>query len=83
MSASPDLFAPDGVASRVTSKCLLCSAPSRVMGLFVPGDSRLWGAATGKDRTVVYGLCGACYVRPDVVDVVEERIFHFVSGGEA
>lgn len=80
---SPDTFAPDGPVARVTSRCLLCSRKSAVLGLFIPGDSRLWGAAAGTDRSIVYGLCRACYDRPDVVEVVEERIFSFVSGGAA
>ena len=73
------LFASGGP----TSKCLLCSAPSELGALFLPNDAQLWGAPAGKHRMVGYGLCGACYDRPDLTDVVEARIFAFVAGGAA
>jgi len=83
VNVSPDLFAPDGIVARTTQRCLLCSNRSRILGLFVPSSSQLYGAAAGHDRSIAYGLCSSCYARPDVVEVVEERIFRAVSGGEA
>ena len=58
-------------------------APSALLGLFVPGDSQLFGAPAGRDRTVAYGLCSPCFARPDVLEAVEERVFEAVAGGAA
>lgn len=78
-----NLLDPDGLVSRVTSRCILCKAPSALVGLLFPHDSRLWGAPAGKDRVIGYGVCSACYARPDMTDAVEERIFGYVAGGAA
>ncbi len=79
-------YTPDPVGnlmSSVTSRCLLCKAPSALLGVFLPGDSQLWGAPAGRERMVGYGLCSPCHDRPDVVELVEQRIFGFVAGGAA
>lgn len=60
--------------------CLLCGAQSTMSGVFIPGSSRLWGAPAGRDRTVVYTLCDACFARPDQTDACELRISQELDG---
>ena len=60
--------------------CLLCGAQSSITGVFIPGNSRLWGAPAGKDRTIVYTLCDACYARPDQTDATEQHLSQALDG---
>jgi len=60
--------------------CLLCGSESTITGVFIPGNSRLWGAPAGKDRTIVYTLCDDCYARPDQTDATEQRISQALDG---
>jgi hypothetical protein len=60
--------------------CLLCGSPSSITGVFIPGNSRLWGAPEGRQRHIVYPLCGACYARPDQTDATELRISQELDG---
>ncbi len=60
--------------------CLLCGSKSTMTGVFIPGDSRLWGAQAGRDRTIVYTLCDDCYARPDQTDACEQRISQELEG---
>jgi hypothetical protein len=45
--------------------CLLCKRRARSVGVFFPTDSRLYGAAPGKQRMIGYGLCRRCEKLPD------------------
>ena len=83
----PDLppapFGPDDPVAVATDRCLLCRAPSTVLGVFVPGTPQSWGAPAGKDRLVCYGLCSPCFAREDVLDVVEGMILEALLGSAA
>jgi len=65
---------------RAHPPCLLCGSESTVTGVFIPGNSRLWGAPAGRNRTIVYTLCGDCYARPDQADACELRISQELDG---
>jgi hypothetical protein len=41
--------------------CILCGKPfANGAGVFVPNNSQSWGAPAGKQRYLVYPLCGEC-----------------------
>ena len=65
---------------RTHPPCLLCGAQSSMTGVFIPADSRLWGAPAGGDRTIFYTLCDDCYARPDQTDATEQRISQELDG---
>ena len=60
--------------------CLLCGNKSSMTGVFIPADSRLWGAPAGRDRMVLYALCDGCFTRPDQTDACEQRISDSLLG---
>lgn len=37
--------------------CTLCGAPTQNRSVFVPNDSRKYGAGAGKQRYIIYPLC--------------------------
>jgi len=65
---------------RAHPPCLLCGATSSMTGIFIPGNSSLWGAPAGRDRTVLYTLCDDCYARPDQTAAAELRISQELDG---
>ncbi len=65
---------------RAHPPCLLCGSKSSITGVFIPENSRLWGAPAGRDRTIIYTLCDDCYARPDQTDACEQRISQELDG---
>lgn len=54
--------------------CCLCGAPVDRSAVFIPHDSRRFGAAPHKDRVIIYGLCGQCLNQDDVLSMVETKM---------
>lgn len=79
----PAPFGPNHPFAVITARCLLCEAPSAVLGAFLPADSQAYGAETGTDRTILYGLCRPCYERPEILDLVEAVILDATRGAAA
>lgn len=64
--------------------CTLCGAsPATRKGVWCPTAeaSRKLGAAEGKMRLIVWGVCEACGALPDVMQRVENQIFEEAAAG--
>lgn len=55
--------------------CILCGRkPADTLGIFNPNDPQKWGAAVGKSRIILYGICLAHGSSPEVASQAEEAI---------
>ena len=61
-------------AQALRGSCILCGEPAEHAQIFKPNNSQEFGAARGRSRMVVYGICGDCYERGVDLDAVERRI---------
>lgn len=61
---------------RNQGRCQLCEGPPDHVGLFFPTPSlqRRLLAPPGKNRYVLFALCNACRVQPDVIERVDAKI---------
>ena len=51
--------------------CELCDQVTHNVGVSVPDDSQKFGAPQGKERIVVYRVCGSCSARPGSAAAIE------------
>ena len=55
--------------------CLLCSRPSAVVGLYVPGKDSPASHPAGGTRLIAYSLCRRCAERLDIlIEVIETKL---------
>jgi hypothetical protein len=66
---------------RPGDKCIVCSGPPEIIGVFAPDDPQKWGATIGKTRLIRYCLCQRCHARPDTPERVEKIIRQELAGG--
>jgi len=64
-----------------TSVCLICGAPSSVIGAWVPGDPSVRSSRVRKEHLWPFGLCWVCFARPETVAAAEALIDQLISGG--
>jgi hypothetical protein len=65
--------------SKMSKFCDSCGRYTEGIGIFIPFESSLWGAPTGKDRLIFYPLCERCRTSPDALVRVEARIAEHYS----
>jgi hypothetical protein len=61
--------------------CLLCGGKPFFVGIFVPANPQVYGAAEGKTRLIRYCLCDTCKEKSDTPGKVEKVIFAELIGG--
>jgi len=57
-------------------RCLLCGSPPEIIGIFVPENPSMWGAAPGKTRFIRYCLCSRCSLDAATPEAVEKVAMH-------
>lgn len=62
-------------------RCLLCSDPAEVVGMFFPDSPEAWGARRGGGRFFRYFLCSRCRTLSDGPERVEKAIWSELAGG--
>lgn len=45
-------------STKLDSPCVLCGIMTRQRGLFIPNKAYEWGGMPGKDRVIIYPICG-------------------------
>lgn len=62
--------------------CLICGDKPKFIGVYIPGNSQLYGAPAGKTRFVRYCLCEKCQSKNETPENVEKVLFSDLTGGE-